>query len=101
MRSSGCSSSTSSPSAYGELGTGHRARDPRPPEDADEDVLPLPGRLLRAAEHPDLPRVPGAPRLPAGAEPPGSRMDGLARARAGLRDRRARGLSPQELLLPG
>ena len=37
----GDSASTTSRSGCAELGTGHRARDPRPPEDADEDVLPL------------------------------------------------------------
>ena len=31
------------------VGTRHRARDPRPAEDADEDVLPLPGGLRRRA----------------------------------------------------
>ena len=33
--------------AMRDLGAGHRARDPRPPEDAVEDVLPLPGRVRR------------------------------------------------------
>ena len=44
-----------------ELGTRRRARDPRPAEDADEDVLPLRERLRRRREHADLP---GLPRLP-------------------------------------
>ena len=43
-----------------ELAAGHRARGPRPAEDADEDVLPLPERLRRRREHADLP---GLPRL--------------------------------------
>ena len=89
-RSSGQSASTSSRSGTGErqLGAGHRARDPRPPEDADEDVLPLPGRLLRAAEHADLPGLPRVPGGAAGAEPQGGRRDDQARAGARLRDRR-------------
>ena len=41
-----------------ELGAGHRPRDPHPPEDADEDVLPLRGRLPRAREHAHLPGLP-------------------------------------------
>src|ERR1043166_350619 len=101
MRSSVRSSSTSSRRGSDELGTGHRSRDPRPPEDADEDVLPLPGRLLRAAEHADLSGLPRDARLAAGAEPQGGRVDDAARARARLRDRAACDLPPQELLLPG
>ena len=56
--------------------------------------------LRRRAE---LERLPGLPRVPgraAGAEPARDRGDDQARARARLRDRRARGLPPQELLLP-
>ena len=52
-----------------DLGAGHRPRDPRPAEDADEDVLPLPGRLRRGGEHADVPRLPRLPRRAAGAEP--------------------------------
>ncbi len=37
--------STTCQNACGDLGTRHRARDPRPAEDADEDVLPLRERL--------------------------------------------------------
>ena len=87
--------------ATDELGAGHRPGDPRPSEDADEDVLPLPGRVLRDAQLPDVPGLPGAPRLAAGPEPRGDRADDAARARARLRDRSARDLPPQELLLPG
>ena len=82
-----------------ELGAGDRARDPRPAEDADEDVLPLPERLRRRAEHADLPGLPRLPGRAAGAEPAGDRGDDQARPRARLRDRRAGRLPPQELLL--
>ena len=82
------------------VGAGHRARDPRPAEDADEDVLPLRERLRRRREHADLPGLPRLPRRAAGAEPDRARVDDQARARARLRDRGARGLRAQELLLP-
>ena len=49
------------------LGAGHRPRDPRPAEDADEDVLPLPGRFRRGGEHADVPGVPRLPGRAAGA----------------------------------
>ena len=97
----GARRSTSSRSGCAhEVGAGDRARDPRPAEDADEDVLPLPRRLRRRREHAD---VPGLPRLPGGAaraEPHGDRVGRQARPRARLRDRAARRLRAQELLLP-
>ena len=68
-------------------------------EDADEDVLPLHERLRRRAEHADVPGLPRLPGRAAGAEPAGDRGDDQARPRARLRDRRARRLPPQELLL--
>ena len=63
--------SGSTPSRRGcdELGAGDRARDPRPAEDADEDVLPLRERLRRRAEHADLPGLPRLPGRAPGAEP--------------------------------
>ena len=64
-----------------------RAGGPRPAEDADEDVLPLPERLRRRPEHPDLPGVPRLSGRAARAEPDGDRVDGQARPRARLRDR--------------
>ena len=82
-----------------ELGSGHRPRDPRPAEDADEDVLPLRERLGRGAEHAHVPDLPGAPGHAARPEPHGDRVGGQARPRARLRDRRALALPPQELLL--
>ncbi len=84
-----------------ELGTGHRSRDPRPAQDEDEDVLPLPRRLRRGGEHPDMPGLPRLPRRASRDEPRRDRVDDQARARARLRDRRARRVRPQELLLPG
>ena len=45
-----------------ELGARDRARDPRPAEDADEDVLPLPGRIRRRREHADVSRSASASR---------------------------------------
>ena len=41
---------------------GHRPRDPRPAEDAHEDVLPLRERVGRRAEHAHLPGLPRASR---------------------------------------
>src|SRR3954447_14034737 len=101
MRSSVRSGSTSSRSACGELGTRHRARDPCPPEDADEDVLSLRGRLLRPAEHAYVPRLSRVSRGAPGAEPEGGRVDDAARPRARLLDPGTRDFPPQELLLPG
>ena len=82
------------------LGAGDRARDPHPAEHADEDVLPLPGRLRRGREHAHLPGLPRLPGRAAGAEPGGDRAHDQARPRARLRDRRPRRVPPQELLLP-
>ena len=82
-----------------ELGTGHRPRDPRPPEDADEDVLPLRARVLRARELAHVPRLPRAPGHAPRAEPARDRDDDPARPRARLRHRRPRRLPPQALLL--
>ena len=82
------------------LGNRRRARDPRAAEDAHEDVLPLRGRLRGRREHPDVPRLPRLSRRAAGDEPHGDRVDGQARPRARLRDRAARGLRAEELLLP-
>ena len=100
-RSSRRSGSTPSRSASDDVGAGHRARDPRPAEDAHEDVLPLPCRIRSRREHADVSGLSRVPRRAAGDEPPRDRVDDQARARARLRDRRARGLRAQELLLPG
>ncbi len=53
----------------------------------------------RAGEHANVPGLPRVPRLPAGAEREGGRVDDQAGPRARLPDRRARDLPPQELLL--
>src|SRR2546423_3670200 len=82
------------------MGTGRRPRDPRPPEGGDEDVLPLRARLRRAGDRGDVPGLPRAPGLASGAERARRRGDDQARPRARLRDRAARALPPQELLLP-
>src|SRR6186997_2709073 len=69
--SSARSGSISSPRGCNrDVGAGDRAGDPRPAEDADEDVLPLPRRLRSRREHPDVPRL---PRLP-GALPVPNRV---------------------------
>ena len=83
------------------MGDRRRPRDPRPSEDAVEDVLPLRDGLRRRAEHEHLPGLPRAPRRAAGREPDGGRVDDQARPRARLRDRRPGGLLAEELLLPG
>ena len=63
---------------------GHRSGDPRPAEDADEDVLRLRAVVRRSAQHPHLPGVPGAARHAAGDQRAGGplRADDRARARA-------------------
>src|SRR6185369_13643963 len=81
------------------MGTGYRTGDPRPAEDPDEDVLPLRERLGRVREHTHVPRLPRAPGHAARGEQAGDRVDGEARRRARLRDRLARALPPEELLL--
>ncbi len=95
----GRSGSTPCRSASDDVGAGHRARDPRPAEDAHEDVLPLPCRIRSRREHADVSGLSRLPRCAAGDEPPRDRVDDQARARSRLRDRRARGLRAQELLL--
>ena len=81
------------------MAAGRRPRDPRPPEDADEDVLPLRARVLRGAEHAHVPGVSRASGCAAGRQPPRGRVDDQARPRARLRDRRRGRLLAQELLL--
>ncbi len=85
--------------AAGTLGAGHRAGDPRPAQDAHEDVLRLRAVLRRSAQHPHLPGLPGAARRAAGAQRPRGGVRDHDRPRAGLRDRAALAVSPQELLL--
>ena len=89
-----------SESACDDLAARRRPRDPRPAEDALEDVLRLPERLRRRREHANLPGLPRLSRRAAGAEQDRDRVDAQARARARLRDRAARRLRAQELRLP-
>src|SRR2546423_11278685 len=81
------------------MGARRRARDPRPAEDPDEDVLPLCERVRDRAEHTDVPGLPRVSRRAADAERDGHRVDAEARSRTRLRDRAARALSPQALPL--
>ena len=82
------------------MGARCRARDPRPAEDADEDVLPLRERLRRGREHTGVPGLPRLSRGTPGPEQDRARVDDQARARARLRDPAPGGLLAQELLLP-
>ena len=82
-----------------ELGAGDRARDPRPAAHADEDVLRLRALVRRRAERPHVPGLPGAPGRAADAQRAGGPLRAADRAGAGLRDRPAVDLPPQELLL--
>ena len=79
----------------------HRAGDPRPAQDADEDVLRLRAVVRRSAQHPHLPGVPGAAGSAAGRQRPRGGLRGDDRPGARLRDRAAVAVSPQELLLSG
>ena len=80
---------------------GPRPRGPRRAEHRDQDVLRLPDRVRRRAQHPDLPDLPGPAGLDAGGEREGGGVGDPDRARAQLRDRRVVPVRPEELLLPG
>ncbi|CAA9470548.1 MAG: Aspartyl-tRNA(Asn) amidotransferase subunit B @ Glutamyl-tRNA(Gln) amidotransferase subunit B, partial [uncultured Solirubrobacteraceae bacterium] len=78
---------------------GRRPRDPRPAQDAHQDVLLVRAVLRRGPEHAHLPGLPRSARLAAGGQRPGDPLraddgDGIR-----LRHRRALDLPPQELLL--
>ena len=85
----------------GSLGAGHRAGDPRPAQDAHEDVLRLRAVLRRSAQHAHLPGLPGPARRAAGAQRPGGRVRGDDRpgARA-RRSRRARSFTARTTSIP-
>ena len=68
----------------GRLGGRDRPRDPRAAEHAQQDVLPLPERVRRRAEHPHLPRLHGASRGAPRAEPRRGREVDHGRSRARL-----------------
>ena len=66
-----------------------------------EDVLRLPDRVRRRAQHPDLPHVPGAARVDARGQRDRGGVGDPDRAGAELRDRGVVPVRPEELLLPG
>ena len=66
-----------------------------------QDVLRLPDRVRRRAQHAGLPDLPGPARRDAGRQRQGRRVGDPDRPRAQLRDRRVVPLRPEELLLPG
>ena len=80
---------------------GHRARDPRPARDHDEDVLRLRAELRRPAEHAHLLGLPRPAGIAAGRQRPRDPLRPADRAGARLRAGGALGLPPQELLLSG
>ena len=85
----------------GALRPGAGARGPRRAEHRDEDVLRLPDRVRRRAEHPGLPDLPGPARRDAGGQRHGGGVGDPDRPGAELRDRRVVPLRAEELLLPG
>ena len=66
-----------------------------------EDVLRLPDRIRRRAEHAGLPDLPGPARRDARGQPGGGRGGDPDRAGPQLRDRRVVPVRAEELLLPG
>ena len=66
-----------------------------------EDVLRLPDRVRRRAQHPDLPDLPGAARVDARGQRDRGGVGDPDRAGAQLRDRGVVPVRPEELLLPG
>ena len=80
---------------------GHRPGDACRAGHRVEDVLRLPDRLRRRAEHPDLPGLPGPAGRAAGRQRGGDRVDDPDRAGAELLDRVVVPVRPEELLLPG
>ena len=83
------------------LRAGHRHRDPRPAEHADEDVLRLRALVRRRAEHAHLPDLPRPPGHAAGDERGGGALraddrDGLRAARS----RRARSSTARTTSIP-
>ena len=80
---------------------GHGPRGPRRAQHRVQDVLRLPDRVRRRAQHAGLPDLPGPARRDAGRQRQGRRVGHPDRAGAQLRDRRVVPLRPEELLLPG
>ncbi len=83
------------------LRPGPRARGPRRAEHGDEDVLRLPDRVRRSAQHPGLPDLSRSARGDAGGQRQGGRVGDPDGPCSQLRDRRVVPLRPEELLLPG
>ena len=67
----------------------------------DEDVLRVPQRVRRRAQHAHVPGLPRTSGIAAGPEPRGDRADREDRPRARERDRAALAVPPEELLLSG
>ncbi len=78
-----------------------RARGPCPAPHALQDVLRLPDRLRRRAEHADLPRVPGDARRAAGHQPAGGGVRHPHGAGVQLSDQHRLPVRAQALLLSG
>ena len=76
------------PRARARIRAGHRPRDPRPAQDADEDVLRLRAVVRRGAEHPHVPGLPRPPGRPAGDQRGGGALRADDRDGARVRDRR-------------
>ena len=79
----------------------HGARGPRRAQHRDEDVLRLPHRVRRRAQHPGLPGLPRPARRAAGRQREGRRVGDPDRAGAQLLHRAVVALRAEELLLPG
>ena len=84
----------------GALRPGPRSRGARRAQHRVEDVLRLPDRVRRRAQHPGLPDLPGPAGRDAGGQRQGRRVGDPDRAGAQLRDRRVVPLRAEELLLP-
>ena len=82
------------------LRPGARPRGPRRARHRDEDVLRLPDRVRRRAEHPGVPGLPRPARLAAGDQPDGGRVGDPDRSGAELLDRAVVPVRAEELLLP-
>ena len=83
------------------LGAGDRARDPRPAEDADEDVLRLRALVRRRAQRPHLPDLPRPPGHAAGAQRAGDQLRAPDRdSRSAARSPRARSSTARTTSIP-
>ncbi len=82
------------------VGDRRRPRGPLRAGHRHQALLQLPEHVRRRAQHQRVPGVPRPARLAAGAEPPGGRAGHAPRPGPQL-PRRAVGVRPEELLLPG